>query len=80
MRLVTTLFGAAAVLLAAITLTGCTSASKLVRELAKDNASACVAATATLYGSVAACRTNTPGAAVIEAAGGGVKIQHQGAR
>lgn len=81
MRLVLSLFGAAVLLLAALTLTGCaaTNVTELVNALAKDNASACVSLNAGLYGDLAACRTNTPGAAIIEAAGGSVKIQHQGA-
>ena len=68
------------VVFAALLLTGCASASDLVKALAKDNASACVSLKAVLYGDLTACRTNTPGSAVIEAGQGKVRIQHQGAR
>ncbi len=66
--------------LCALLLTGCTTAASLVRALAKDNASACVSVKALLYGEATACRTNTPGAAFIEAGAGVVKIQHRGAQ
>lgn len=61
-----------------VLLTGCASLPSLVKALAKDNASACVSVHNALYGDLTACRTNTPGSAVIEAAGGAVRIQHQG--
>lgn len=66
-------------LVVGLLVSGCaTSAQQLVRELGKDNASACAVVTNPVYGSAAACRTNTPGVAVIEASGGSVKIQHNG--
>lgn len=73
MRLVT-------LVLAALVCTGCVSADAkaLINALAKDNASACVAVHATLYGDLTACRTNTQGRAIIRAGSGAVEIQHQG--
>lgn len=78
MRLVTTLAVTALVLLVAITLTGCVSVPDLVRQLAKDDASACIAVHAGLYGDLVACRTNAPNAALIRASSGGMEIQHRG--
>lgn len=66
------------VLLAALALAGCTSATDLVKALAKDNATACVSLDASLYGGGIFCRTNTPGGALIKATKGSVEIQHMG--
>jgi PBP1b-binding outer membrane lipoprotein LpoB len=69
----------ALMLLAALLLTGCASTSSIIKELAKDNASACVHLDAFVYGKATFCRTNTQGAAIIGVVDGNMQIQHSGA-
>lgn len=61
-------------------LTGCASTSDIIRELAKDNASACVHLDAFVYGKATFCRTNTAGQAVIGVLDGDMQIKHSGAQ
>ena len=63
----------------ALLLTGCVSASDLVKALAKDNASACVAVKATLYGHVFVGRANAAGNARVVVSPEGCSIEHVGA-
>lgn len=66
------------VLLAAVSLTGCAVPASMLKELAKDNASACLHVKAVLYGTATLCRTNTAGAAVLGVKDGNVEIRHAG--
>ena len=64
---------------AALLLTGCATMPDTIAALAKDNASVCVSVKAMLYGHLVICRSNTDGAADIQAdADGSVRVQHRG--
>lgn len=68
------------VLVLAIGLTGCSVPASMLRELAKDNASACLHVKAVLYGTATLCRTNTAGQALLGVKDGDMQIRHEGGK
>ena len=75
----------ACVLLASLALGGCglvvnpSALRDVVEALAKDRASACVTAHATLYGTLTICRSNAAQARIMYSPDKGLSIEHAGA-
>jgi hypothetical protein len=75
---------AALVVMLALALSGCglvvnpSALREMVDALAKDRASACVTAHATLYGTLTICRSNAVGARIMYS-DGQLSIEHVGA-
>lgn len=74
----------AALLLMVLLLSGCglavnpSAVREMVDALAKDHASACITAHATLYGTLTICRSNAVGARILYSPGSGLVIEHVG--
>ena len=74
-----------ALFLSALLFSGCglvvnpSALRDLIQELAKDRASACVTAHATLYGTLTVCRSNAAQARIMYSPDKGLVLEHAGA-